>query len=113
MKHTCYIILGKSSDTDYCGEVEHSLSMGLSKDRVRVYSTNNNKHLSCLDLYNCLKKAANTLNNKIPGTTFRVYRVGSKYCPVSIDWTEMVAMINGKLPENKYRFRNLPFSINL
>lgn len=40
---------------------------------------------------------------------FRVYRIGSKYCPVSIDWTERVDMNRGKLKRDKFLWRNPKF----
>lgn len=40
---------------------------------------------------------------------FRVYRIGSKHCPVSIDWTERIGMKRKKIKYEKFKWRNPKF----
>jgi hypothetical protein len=41
---------------------------------------------------------------------FKVFRVGSKFYPVKIDWREIVDMRKNK-KHDKFKWRNLPFTI--
>ena len=43
------------------------------------------------------------------GYEIRPYRVGSKHCPVELDFTERVAMNKKQIPWDKYNWRNIPY----
>ena len=43
------------------------------------------------------------------GYEIRPYRVGSKFCPVELDFTERTAMSKKQIPYNKYNWRNVPY----
>lgn len=43
------------------------------------------------------------------GYEIRPYRVGSKFCPVELDFTERTAMSKKQIPWDKYNWRNIPY----
>lgn len=45
------------------------------------------------------------------GYEIRPYRVGSKFCPVEIDFTERIAFEKNQLKWNKFNWRNPPYRI--
>ena len=45
------------------------------------------------------------------GYEIRPYRVGSKFCPVELDFSERTAMEKKQIPWNKYNWRNVPYKI--
>lgn len=45
------------------------------------------------------------------GYEIRPYRVGSKFCPVEIDFTERTAIENKQLEWDKFKWRNPPYRI--
>lgn len=46
------------------------------------------------------------------GYEIRPYRVGSKHCPVELDFTERTAMSKNQIPWDKYNWRNVPYKIH-
>ena len=46
------------------------------------------------------------------GYEIRPYRVGSKHCPVELDFTERTAMSKRQIPWDKYNWRNIPYKIS-
>jgi hypothetical protein len=118
MREASYIILCKDQNRDLLGETELSISLGLSKERVRVwrsseyrYTAKNNKISNRQAAYNSLCKSFDKRNKKYKGKLkFKVFRVGSKNCPVKIDWKEISFMNKNKNKRSKFNWRNLPFS---
>lgn len=43
------------------------------------------------------------------GYEIRPYRVGSKFCPVKLDFSERTAMSKKQIPYSKYNWRNIPY----
>lgn len=111
MKDKRYIILGQDRNGKWHGWVEHSFCMGSSETEVRVWapkykrSGGDNQHD-----YNWLRMTAERLTKeRWEGMTWRVYRVGSKYCPVKVDFTAADQMKSGKRKYDKYWWRNQRF----
>lgn len=50
-------------------------------------------------------------NLRSHGYEIRPYRVGSKFCPVEIDFTERTAMEKKQLKWDKFKWRNPPYRI--
>ena len=46
------------------------------------------------------------------GYEIRPYRVGSKFCPVELDFSERTAMSKKQIPWDKYNWRNIPYKIS-
>ena len=120
MKKTAgYIVLSLDRDGSIIGYTEHSISMGFSKEVVRVhrpfeYRYAAQKHYSTKrqQAYQHCVEMAEKLNkrHKKEGTTFRAFRVGSKNCPVSISWKRVAEMHRVKKIK-KFEWRNLPFHV--
>lgn len=108
MNERGYIILGYDPNTKiYTGYIENSFSMGFSTSRVKVYRAD--KYSSLQEVYNFAVITANTLNNDTTSSiNFKVYRIGSKHCPVRIFWGEVVVMKTTNWWD-KFKWRNLPF----
>ena len=119
------VILAKSlSDGKIYGYTEHSFGMGTSEDRVRVerdFETTrwvkdkpdklkgmSPAQYTWVDLQKRVKKC-----NKLHGDkfVFKVFRVGRKDSPVTIDWREVQTMRRNKTKHDKFKWRNLPFKI--
>jgi hypothetical protein len=121
MKSAGYIILGYNKERDeYVGYVEHSFSMGIDHNRVRVdRAFESNIMVKKLDKsarfieHTYSKEAADKLNTRksYPDYIFSVYRIGSKNCPVTIDWREVVDMKKKVIKRSKYEWRNLAFKV--
>ena len=115
MKRKAYVILGESKEGEFSGYVEQSFSMGYDKSRINV----NNIGINPKDRYytspeervRSLQNTCKKLNSYNNGYTFTVYRVGSKKCPIKIDWTERTEF-HRKNAEycGKYNYRNPPFT---
>ena len=116
MKKTCYILLGKNKETnEFVGEIEHSFSLGFDNSRVRVYRASeisSKKDLNKKETaYRWLKSNSDKYSEKYPQYDWRVYRAGSKNCPVKIDWREIISMRHRIMPHSKFNTRNLPFKL--
>lgn len=124
MKRKGYIVLGKHKTTgEIVGYVEHSFSMGFSSERVNLYThePNYNVGKTYLDKYHAKstmeyyyrinKKDSDKLNKKYPEYEFKVFRIGSKHCPVKIDWTERILMKRKLTKLEKFNWRNPKFTL--
>lgn len=117
-KYAGYIVLGKTIDGKIIGYTEHSFSMGLEPNRVRVersfewdWTAKREGVSERLLAYRGVKKWADNLNAKsTDGTVFKAFRIGSKNCPVTIKWDEVIQMRKTK-KYDKYKCRNLPFKV--
>jgi len=122
MKTPCYIILATNTKTgEIQGRIENSFSMGLSDDFVRVeraweynYTARNkgvsNKRATTITL----RETCNKLNqhpNTPKDVTFNFYRVGSKHCPVKLDWVNIIKRKKKEKGCSKFDARNLRFKI--
>ena len=121
-RERCWVILSRNLQTgEICGEVENSFSMGWSNDRVRVIRPyldarfqRDNKFTKAEYNAACAEYIANYEKrvreyNKAYGDNFDVFiaRVGSKSCPISIDWDSFYSDKN----KSKYDWRNLKFKL--
>ena len=127
MKVRAYAVFFKDKVTgELIGETEHSFSMDKSKEIVRVYSERRHldkvNHLSAIcdrcttpEEYQSrsLKKGCDKWNKEHPKSKYTMvfYRLGTKNCPVKIDWTYRVLWSQKKVDWNKVAWRNLPFVI--
>lgn len=133
-----YIILGYNEKLDkYYGYVEHSFSMGTSETNVQVYTTlkescwkdyYRDKRISIFKVTN--PNSVNQLiyfwlREKVTGFNrynyndciWKVYRIGSKSCPVIVDMSYVKLLNNRNKPWNKgkkiewdkFLYRNQPF----
>lgn len=117
-KYASYIVLGKTPEGKIIGYTEHSFAMGLSDNRVRVersyewrYSAKKKGVSEKLLAYRGVKEWADKLNNKdLNGIIYKPFRIGSKNCPVIIDWREIVEMKKTN-KNDKFNWRNLPFRV--
>jgi len=116
MKTTSYIILASNNKTgEIKGYIEHSFSMSFSDDRVRVDRLFELTHMTSKPkvkaitylLKTCAKLTKKSSLGK--GWSFNYYKVGSKNCPVKIDWREIVMMKLDK-KSAKFIWRNLKFT---
>ena len=120
-KYRGYIILGYSIDEErYMGYVENSFSMGVSHCRVKVYSeikggTNNWEQYGYKSpndmLWDFCRNIAERLNRNgyYGNTIWKVYRIGSKHCPVKVDMSDLMKHIDRKITLEKYCIRNHRF----
>lgn len=116
MKDKRYIILGIDNKGQYWGYTEHSFSMGFSENEVKVFAlelkgkwsekaTNQNE-------WNWCKGQVEKLNKKkANGCKWKAFRVGSKHCPVEVDFSEVMLMQSKKIKYDKYKYRNQPFKL--
>lgn len=130
MKIKSYVTLRISKTTgEIEGLIEHSFSMGWSKERVRVDRTNEssvesfNSYWSkkqpfpkanskaAVTLYYCHRSIRRHYKKQNPGYDVKIFRVGSKNCPIKIDWREVVFMHRKISQYSKFNMRNLPFKI--
>lgn len=123
MKQKCYIILVHYSNGIIRGFIENSFSMSISNDRVRVYRPykyskeflKEKKYNSGTSaLLSSLSKTVtyhnNKKENKDNNITYKIHRIGSDNCPVSINWNEIILM-KKRNEYKKFNYRNLPFEI--
>lgn len=139
IKDKRYIILGYSQKEDkYYGYVEHSFNMGAHESRVKVYGIAKYRY-DDTTIYNIMERCKREFENKetklnpnsynqhlwfdlretaerltrhrYNDCVWKVYRVGSKHCPVAVDFTEMNLMKTGKMKYDKFLYRNQPFTI--
>lgn len=124
MKRRGYVLLrfGKEGIWGYC---EESFAMSFMPDRVRVWrewegrtriedSMGNYRWIKDRNkLVMFLQEKAEKLRAMNPEDKFEVFRIGSKNCPVAIDWDEFYqeAREKGKASKvSKRNWRNLKFS---
>lgn len=116
-KYRAWIILGKHKVTgQYAGIVEHSISMGLDKNRVRVEkeweviyymkdeSERRDKTNKSVKYW---QKNIGIYSKRYPDYEFKIFRVGTKNCPVKIDW----GSYHLRKKKDKYESRNLVFTV--
>lgn len=116
MKIKGYIVLGLHKDGHKAlGVIENSFSMGLSDEYVRVFRSFRRTTFSGgynhQKTYNSLKRYVEMYQSSYPDYEFRVYRVGSKRIPVSIDWIHVMNSKKNKTNYNKFQMRNLRFKL--
>jgi hypothetical protein len=120
-KYKGYIILGYNEDEQrYVGYTENSFSMGVSNCRVKVFSEikggtlNWDKHgfksPNEMLWVHCRYTAERLNRNGYYGNTlWKVYRIGSKHCPVKVDMSDLMKHIDRKITLEKYCIRNHRF----
>ena len=116
-KYRAWIILGKHKVTgQYVGIVEHSFSMGLDKNRVRVekewevlyfMKDESERRKKTNDSVKHWQKNVSTYSKRYPDYEFNIFRVGTKNCPVKIDW----GSYHLRKKKEKYENRNLGFTV--
>jgi hypothetical protein len=119
LKDRRYTILGISRDGTLYGWAENSFSFSADATFTRVWgaeykecaSRNHWKPNRNQSNWNYLKKVADDLTaKKMFNCVWRVYRVGSKHCPVDIDFRTCDLMKQGKIKYDKYLARNHKFT---
>ncbi|AGN30369.1 hypothetical protein VPFG_00372 [Vibrio phage nt-1] len=121
-RERCWVILARCKKTGkIMGEIENSFNMGWSTERVRVIrpylsgSFAGTERFSkaaynkaCSDYIANYDKRVNELRKRY-GKTHDVFiaRVGSKNCPISIDWDSFYHNRN----VSKFEWRNLKFKL--
>lgn len=115
MKDKRYIILGRNNKGKYFGYIEKSFCMSFSPFEVKVYAlelkgkwngATNQKE------WNWCKEQVEKLNKKkANGCEWKVFRVGSKYCPVEVDFSRIELIHKHKIPYDKYIYRNQLFKV--
>ena len=122
-----YIILGKRKKGSYVGYCENSFTMGFDNKRVKVwrwdgpskYSTGTPQEQK-QSFINHVAGFMDELIPKYPTIEWKIYRVGSKDCPVKIEWASYWRMFainkrhNHRVKNKKnyiatYEARNLRF----
>lgn len=132
MKRKHYIILSYNRITNqYCGYHEPNRAWGLNEMRVKLHTVlPQDTYVAPLDkkrlierfynaktraefIYRSCKEDAENLNEGEyrRGFKFKVFRVGSKNCPVSIDWNERVLMKRKLIKYSRYNWLNPKFKI--
>lgn len=103
-----WVLLGKNKRTgELIGEIENSFSLGLSSTYIRVYTTY--KWTTAQKVVVGLIKDAERLNEAKPDYEWFVARVGSKKCPIKINWDSFYKRLKTGEYVQKYYWRNLPF----
>lgn len=118
IKDRRYTILGIHQNGTMYGWAEHSFCFTASETHTRVWGAEykefgsrrywkSNKNQST---WNYLKSVADNLNSKkYENCVWKVYRVGSKHCPVDIDFRTCDLMRKEKIKYDKYLARNHEF----
>lgn len=133
-----YVILGVDKAGKLWGIIENSFSMGVSDTHVNVHSKCKiNKYYyedvdenlgsfkshvvggkKCLVnsqnqlMYFQMKEECKKYNiRNIGGCEWKVYRINSRYCPVEIDFSELIDMKMKKVKYDKWKWRNQPFKL--
>lgn len=96
-----YIVLGNSTKGKLISPVENSFSIGFSSTEAMLFRDN-----SYGKGYDKAKRYLDSYRKVYPLANFKIYRVGSKNCPVKIDWKRYHSY-GDKIP--KYEYRNLKF----
>ena len=123
MKLRAYVLFFQDKATGKLyGETEHSFSMDASETEARVEcETRKVKELNKFsdikfetsNQYKAywFKKSCDDWNNENPKSAYRkvFFRLGTKNCPVKVDWTYRILWKQEKIEWNKYKYRNLPF----
>ena len=114
MKDKRYIIIGTDRHGKHYGYVENSFNMGCSNNEVRVWAQEYKRAGSTSSdnqqTWNWLVGIADKLNrSKYQGLFWKAYRVGSKHCPVVVDFSFADKMKAGKRKYDKYWWRNQRF----
>lgn len=121
-----YIILGTRKDGSHVGYCENSFSMGFDNKRVNVWrhshwsGSNKSAQEQKQSFIDNVIQYKDDLIRKHPQIEWNVYRVGSKNCPVKINWKSYWNMFDKNKKWNhrkkktqncigKYEWRNLKF----
>lgn len=115
MKSRGYVVLGLHKEEEKAlGVIENSFSMGVSDKYIRVFRPMKRYRFDDdynQRTYNNLKSYVQTYNQSYPNYEFKVYRIGSKNIPISIDWEPIARAQKHKIRIDKFRSRNLLFLI--
>lgn len=116
MKDKRYIILGRNEKGEYFGYTERSFSMDYSRIEVRVFALELKGYWSEKATnqkeWNWCKEQVKRLNDrKANNCEWKVFRVGSKHCPVEVDFSELELMKSKKIEYDKYKYRNQLFKL--
>ncbi|ALP47095.1 hypothetical protein [Vibrio phage XZ1] len=119
-RERCWVILARCKKTgEIIGRIENSFSMGWSKERVRVIRPYLNGNFTgddrfskaeynkaCAEYITHHEKQVKSLREAYKDThDVFLSRVGSKNCPVSIDWDTYY----NKKDKRNFEYRNLKF----
>jgi hypothetical protein len=111
-----YILIGTDEHGCVYGYIENSFSMGISSSQVRVWRAYPNgsdtfKSMQRSMVVPWLAKERDSLNKQYADLdkkiTWKLYRVGSKHCPVRLNWKKFHA--DGGNKASKSNWRNLEF----
>jgi hypothetical protein len=113
-RQVSYVIIGKAKTGKLYGYIENSFSMNVDECRVRVWRSSRKSPDYFKSSWRCsvaahMQSICDDLN-KIGGGDYiewNFYRVGSKNCPVKIDWGRFHKAGGGNA--SKFEYRNLFF----
>ncbi|QIW90701.1 UNVERIFIED_ORG: hypothetical protein GCAPEGMB_00381 [Vibrio phage V07] len=121
-RERCWVILARCKKTGkITGEIENSFSMGWSKERVRVirpylgrvFASNErfskaDYNKACAEYIANYDKRVKELRERYSEThDVFIARVGSKNCPIAIDWGTFYSTKN----KRNFDWRNLKFKV--
>lgn len=115
----CYAVFMRNKETnELVGYVENSFSMGWDKTRVNIWrpymwrGTYNRREVAKMrcELALNMQKCVKGLQEKYPDHDVFCTRVGSKNCPVKIDWMDHWTNTCRDKKSSKYNWRNLKFT---
>jgi hypothetical protein len=94
-------------DKTYMGHVEHSFCLGTDKTRTRVYRLSEAPDTPIKKYIQWYQDSVKSASKSYPEWTWKLYRVGSKNCPVKIDWGGW----HDELKDiGKFNWRNLKYT---
>jgi hypothetical protein len=105
-----WVILGRSKKTGkLIGRIENSFSMGFSKEFVRVYYVETWYDDTAKKTVGFLLNTVAAYNQKHVSHDWFIARIGSKKCPIKINWNSFYGRLKTGEYVKKYYWRNLPF----
>lgn len=106
-----YAMFYIGDDGTYYGMTECSFSMGLSTNRVSIFRDDNH-YLTKKPLKGRLPRTVKTDGNKVVTIVDEFYvRLSKKECGFKIDLSERRAMHDKTMAYDKYKWRNVPFTV--